>query len=62
MSIYLALPLVALVSNLGLAFMTVRGQWQATGQRAFAFFLVAMALITRRTIGWGRKQGVAADL
>jgi PAS domain S-box-containing protein len=43
MSIYLALPLIAMVSNLGLAFMTMRGQWQATGQRAFAFFLVAMA-------------------
>jgi PAS domain S-box-containing protein len=43
MSIYLALPLIAMVSNLGLAFMTVRGQWQANGQRAFALFLLAMA-------------------
>ena len=43
MSIYLALPLAALVANLGLALMTLRGQWQARGQRAFASFLVAMA-------------------
>jgi GAF domain-containing protein len=43
MSIYLLLPLIAFVSNPGLASMTVRGNWQASGQRAFALFLVAMA-------------------
>ena len=43
MSIYLALPLVALLSNLGLAFMTLRGQWQANGQRPFAAFLLAIS-------------------
>ena len=43
MSPYLLLPLVALGSNLGLAFMTVRGQWQAQGHRTFALFLLSMA-------------------
>lgn len=43
MSIYLGLPLIALLSNVGLAILTLRGQWQARGRRAFAFFLLAMA-------------------
>ncbi|MEE8517867.1 MAG: histidine kinase N-terminal 7TM domain-containing protein, partial [Dehalococcoidia bacterium] len=44
MSIYLLLPLVALASNLGLAVMTLRGDWQAKGHRLFALFLLSMAL------------------
>src|SRR5665811_1558358 len=44
MSLYLALPLVAFLANMGLALMTLRGRWQASGQRAFALFLVTMAL------------------
>lgn len=44
MSLYLALPLIAFFANMGLALMTFRGQWQASGKRAFALFLVTMSL------------------
>ena len=43
MSPYLLLPLIALASNLGLAVLTLRGQWQARGHHSFALFLLSMA-------------------
>ena len=41
---YLLLPLIALVANLGLALFAWRGQWQAKGGRPFALFLLSMAM------------------
>ena len=43
MSPYLLLPLVALVANLGLAVLTLRGHWQAPGHRPFALLLLSTA-------------------